>query len=194
MKHLAYNLIFGRDSRLSGAMAFGIVMLIALGCTCGKDFDLSNTGTQSNSSRTNTSGDSPFPSTSSDSDIPSKSELQTLLKTTAADFTQAIETEDFSEFYSNASSDFQSTFTEEQVKDGFKSYIDKKQAILPSLKKIQTTDAQFSPEPHIRTEKGLKILVLEGNFPTKPLNIKFDAEYVQRSGSWKLLVWKLVIG
>jgi hypothetical protein len=187
MKSTIKNLIFGRDARVSGAIALSIVLLIALGCTCGKNFDFNTS--QSNSSK----GDSPFPSKSS-GDIPSKSEIQSMLKETADDFTSAIETEDFSTFYSKASKDFQGTFTEEQVKDGFKSYMEKKKLLLPSLQKMQTTDATFTTEPYLRSEQGLNILVLDGNFPTKPHNIKFDAEYIFRDGEWKLLVWKLLIG
>lgn len=188
MKRTLKNLIFGRDVRVSGAIALSIVLLVALGCTCGKNLDFNTS--ESNSSKS----DGPFSSKSSDGSIPPKSELQSMLKETADDFTNAIQTEDFSTFYSKASKDFQSTFTEEQVKDGFKSYIEKKKMILPSLQKIQTTDAEFTTEPYLRTEQGQSILVLDGNFPTKPHNIKFDAEYILRDGEWKLLVWKLLVG
>jgi hypothetical protein len=188
MKRTINNLIFGGDVKVSGAIALSIILLVALGCTCGKSFDFNSS--QSNSSK----GDSPFPSKSGDGDMPSKSEIQSMLKETAADFASAVESEDFSTFYSKASKDFQSTFTEDQVKDGFKSYIEKKKLILPSLQKMQTTDADFTTDPYLRTEQGQSILVLNGNYPTKPHNIKFDAEYILRDGEWKLLVWKLTIG
>jgi hypothetical protein len=63
--------------------------------------------------------------------------------------------------------------------------------ILPSLNKVPGATAEFSPTPRIRQEQGLDILVLSGKFPTKPLNVKFDYEYVKRGGEWKLL--KLVV-
>ena len=188
MKKTINDLIFGGSVRVSGAIALSIVLLVALGCTCGKSFDFNTS--ESNSSKS----DSPFPSKSSSGDIPSKPEIQSMLKETAADFANAIDTEDFSTFYNKASKDFQGTFTVDQVKDGFKSYIDKKKLILPSIQKMQTTDAELSPDPYLRTEQGQSILVLNGNFPTKPHNIKFDAEYIFRDGAWKLLVWKLTVG
>jgi len=195
MKNPLLRILNGKDTKLSGLIALGFVAAVALGCTCGKNFDLGNLGKESNSSRTssNSSNDTTT-SSSDDGDIPPQSELQSMLKETAADFATAINTEDFHQFYTNASTDFQTTYTEEQAKNAFKIYIDKKKTVLPSLNKIQTTDAQFTVPPRIRTENGLSILVLEGKFPTKPLEVKFDAEYVQRGGEWKLLVWKLNLG
>jgi len=49
MKNVISKLVFGRGNALSGLIAFGVVALIALGCTCG---DLSNVGKDnSNSAR-----------------------------------------------------------------------------------------------------------------------------------------------
>ncbi|MCC6329864.1 MAG: hypothetical protein IT174_15225 [Acidobacteria bacterium] len=191
MKKLATSLFFGKDARLSGLIAFAIVGAIALGCTCSKEF-----GTTSNSSTSNssTTGNSTTTTTETDTDsngIPSDPTLQALVKETTADFAQALDTNDFSEIYENASSDFKSTYTEDQMADVFKEFVQKKKLILPSLNKVPAASADFSPAPSIRQEKGLDILVLEGKFPTKPLNVKFEYEYVRRDGEWKLL--KLVV-
>ena len=123
--------------------------------------------------------------------MPSESALQAMVKETTSDFADAIENDDFSEIYAKSSQDFQSTYTQDQMRNVFKTFIDKRAQVLPSLRKAATTNAVFSPPPSIRTEKGLSILVLEGSFPSKPFAVKFEYEYVYRDGEWKML--KLVV-
>jgi hypothetical protein len=77
------------------------------------------------------------------------------------------------------------------MKDTFKPFIQKKKQVLPILAKAVGIDPEYSPDPSIRTESGLSILVTEGKFATKPIPLTFEYEYVKRGGQWKLL--KLVI-
>ena len=114
-----------------------------------------------------------------------------MIKETTADFARAIDSNDFHDIYQKSSSDFQKTYTEDQMKSAFKVFVDKKKLILPSINKVPDSRAEFSPAPSIRTENGLDILVLTGKFPTKPFPVKFEYEYVKRGGQWKLL--KLVV-
>ena len=193
MKNLLTQLIFGKNTAVSGVLALGLIALVALGCTCGKNLDLGNIGKNDNTASTSSntaSTDTPF-SDSDDGKVPAASQLQSMVKETTADFADAIESGDFTEIYDKASSDFQSTYTKDQMQNVFKTFIDKKRLVLPSLNKAATTDATFSPSPSIRTEQGLSILVLTGNFPTKPIPVKFEYEYVLRGGEWKML--KLVV-
>src|SRR6478672_453588 len=57
MKNRIYNLLFGRDSLVSGLFAIAVVGLIALGCTCGKNFDLANIAKNANVASTSDSND-----------------------------------------------------------------------------------------------------------------------------------------
>lgn len=190
MKKLATALLFGKDARFSGLIALAIVGAIALGCSCNKQLGSLE---PSNSSNTySTSNSTSNTSTTTDADgIPSDSTLQSMVKETTADFAKAIDTNDFSDIYAKSSSDFQSTYTEDQMSDVFKDFVAKKKFILPSLNKVPSSTADFSPAPRIRNEQNLDILVVEGKFPTKPINVKFEYEYVKRGGQWKLL--KLVV-
>lgn len=77
------------------------------------------------------------------------------------------------------------------MRTAFKSYIGKKSLVVPILRKVKDADADFTSAPSLRSEKGLKILVATGKFPTKPYAVRFDFEYVMRGGEWKLL--KLVV-
>ena len=157
MKNLINTLLFGRD-KFSFLIALGIVCAIALGCSCGKDFDLSNIGKESNTTRTSSNSDSPF--STGDDEIPAPSELESLVKDTTEDFAKAIDSNDFSTMRENASSDFQSQFSEQQMQDAFKQYVQNKKIVLPVLNNALTQTPTFSPAPSIRKEKGLSILVL----------------------------------
>ncbi len=123
--------------------------------------------------------------------VPSDAELQALIKETTSDFANAVETEDFSRLHSKASSDFQATYTAAQAKNAFSTFIEKKQAVLPSLKNAASSNASFSKVPSIRQEKGVNVLVVDGDFDSKPYPVKFAYEYVWRDGGWKML--KLVV-
>ena len=66
MKNLISNLVFGRGNKLSGLIAFAVVAMIALGCTCGKSLDLGNLATgNSTSNDSRTSSNNPFGNSSS---------------------------------------------------------------------------------------------------------------------------------
>jgi len=198
MKNLLNEILYGKSNKLSGAIALSVVALIAFGCNCNKSFDLLNSQTNTNSSRTasNSSNSASEPTrATSDGDLPSDSEIQALVKETTADFANAIETNDFSELYSKSSSDFQSQYTEAELKTAFKTFVDKKDVIAPILNKAPGTEPGFSPAPSIRTEKGLlKILVANGSFPTRPFPVKFEYEYIWRNSDWKLLKIVVKIG
>jgi hypothetical protein len=136
--------------------------------------------TSSNKSSEKTSGDAA-----------SESEADTLVKDTMADFTAAVETEDFTDFYNNASRDFKASYTPESVKNSFAVFIVQKDKVMPSLQSVDTTTANFSSPPSVRTEKGYKVLTANGEFPTNPNSVKFETEYVQEKGAWKLLKFKV---
>ena len=186
MKRLFNELVFGKNGQVSGLIALAVVLSIALGCNCGKTFDLSNLSKESN-----TTSPSNSKTETSDDSVPSDSVVEGLVKDTLSQFSDAVESGDFSELHANASTDFQSTYTVDEMKTAFKSYTSKKSLVVPIMGKASSMDADFTRPPSIRTEKGLKILMAAGEFKTKPFKVRFDFEYVMRGGEWKLL--KLVI-
>jgi len=185
MKNLISKLFLGKGNMLSGLIALAIVASIALGCNCGKGLDLGNLAKNANSASTGSSD------SDTDDSMPPKDLLDALVAETTADFNYAITLNDFSKMYAKASSDFQSTYTEAEFKEKFKDFVDKKRVITPILAKTVTMDPQYSPDPYIRTEKGLDVLVVNGKYATKPVPMTFEYEYVKRNDQWKLL--KLVV-
>lgn len=124
-------------------------------------------------------------------DAPSNSEVEALVKTSFGDFSDAIDEEDFSDFYEKSSGDFQASYTKDQIKSTFFVFIDKKDQTLPSLRDVQTKSASFSSGPSVSTEKGIKVLVADGEFPSKPNATKFETKYEWEKGEWKILKFKV---
>ena len=186
MKNLIHEIVFGRNGKVSGVIALSVILSIALGCNCNEK--LSEIANSANTSRTS-SNDSDD-SAKSDA-VPSNLVVEGLVKDTMVDFADAVDSGSFADLYGKASTDFQDTYTIDEMTKAFKSYTDKKKIVMPVLDKISGMDADFDSPPGIRTEQNLKILMAKGKFKTKPYNVRFDYEYVQRGGEWKLL--KLVI-
>lgn len=189
MKNFIWNVFFGRGNRSSGLLSIGAISLIVLGCTCGKSFDLGNLASNSSSDRP--ASNSTSPAATDDDSLPAESVIQSLARETTTEFAQAIKTGDFGEIYENSSSDFQMSYTEQQMKDAFKVFTDQRGRVVPILERAIAMTADFSPAPYIRTEKGLSILVVNGKYATKPLPVNIEYEYVYRGGEWKML--KLIV-
>jgi len=194
MKLNIRKLLFGRNPRVSGAMALTVVLLIALGCTCNKGLDLGNSSSSSNSNSGSSSNSIFGDSTTGDdsSDMPGDVLVKALVKSTTAEFAAAIENEDFSTIYNDASDDFKHTYTEDQMKDSFKDFIAKKKLVVPVLVKAMSMDPDFTSKPSLRTEAGTDILVVNGKYATKPVPMTIDYEYIKRGGEWKLLILKVL--
>src|SRR5439155_23658194 len=120
---------------------------------------------------------------SGDDKVTADDELQSLVKGSTAELADAIDTGHFSKLYENSSKDFQSTYTLAQTKDAYKTYIDNKDQVLPSLRGAASGAATFSPPASIRSEKGLNILVASGAFVLKPHPVHLDYEEVSSDGA-----------
>lgn len=189
MKHLISNLFFGSGNLLSGSIALSIVLLVALGCTCGKNLDLSNISSNSNSSSTTSTDDETTPAKptytkadASKGEMPSAAELQDMVKATLLDFDEAVKSEDFADFYSHICQPWQKQTSPDKLKTSFQPFIDKH----ISISNIKSLDAEFSPEPEIGREVGYKTLKLEGKYDTSPNLTKFEINYIPEGKDWKL--------
>jgi hypothetical protein len=194
MRNLILNLLTGRGNKTSGFIAFTIVALIALGCTCGKNFDIGNLGKDtSNTSRTssNTFDDDDKPSKTSPSyskadaskgEMPGDTELQDMVKTTLLDFDSAVAKADFTDFYSHICKPWQKQTSPENMKTSFHGFIDKGIRI----NNIDSLDADFSSTPEVGREVGFKTLKLEGKYDTSPNKTKFELNYIPEGKEWKL--------
>lgn len=190
MKKIAAKFFVGKDDRYSGLIAFAIVGLIALGCTCGDKFDLANLGKNDNTSRTesNSSIDSTSskPTTKADAStgqVPADDQLQEIARETIMDFNDAIQSRDFTDFHRTISKPFQKQVSPERFKETFKAFIDLK----INFREISTLDADFTSTPAVESSLGNKILKLKGNYPTTPRRTNFELKYVPEGQDWKLI-------
>ncbi|MBX3245155.1 MAG: hypothetical protein KF685_11950 [Acidobacteria bacterium] len=198
MKKLLESVLIGSSGKASGLISLGIIMLIVLGCNC-KNLDFGKTGgderddRSSNTYRTSNDSDADDESDrdSSDGTLPTSSSIDSMIQETMEDFTEAIDTGDFSEIYEKSSPDFQASYTEEEMKKAFNVFTTQKNRVVPILKRTRGMKLETTSEPSVRSEKGLSILVVNGKYSTKPLPVRIENEYVFRSGEWKLL--KLIV-
>jgi hypothetical protein len=189
MKHLAAVLLFGKDTRVSGMIALGIVAAIALGCTCLKD--LGNTGKNDNSTTasntTSTSNTTSPPKVekadASTGKVPTDDQLQELARTTILDFNTALQSEDFTDFHRTISKPFQKEASPAKFKEVFQAFIDAG----IDFKEIRSLTANFTSPASIDKSLGPKTLKLKGNYATTPRRTNFDLKYVPEGDDWKLI-------
>lgn len=176
---LIKTVLFGRNNLLSGSIALAIVLMIALGCTCGKDFNLGNASSDSNSSSNSVFGDD---DTGDVDDVL----IKTTIKATTARFANAISTEDFSSLYAETATEFRSRYSEEDLKNEFKDFIRQKRQLLPILAKTVSMDPEYTDGPTTRSEGTETVLSVSGKYATSPLPVTFKYEYVKRQSKWWL--------
>lgn len=195
MKNFVNKMLFGEDNKFSGAIALFVVALVALGCTCNKSFDLSN-------SQSNTDSNQPAPKstdksadysttprkTSADkadaskAEMPSDDELQKKVKETLLEFNDAVQNDDFASFHETICEPWKKQVTAETLRDSFKAFVEKD----VDISTIGSLDAKFSPEPEIGREVGYKTLKITGQYPTRPNQTKFEINYIPEGKEWKL--------
>ena len=185
MRHFAFRLFFGRQNLLSGVASLSIVLLMVLGCTCGKNFDFGNSSSKSSNSSTS-STEYVFGGDEDNNDVDDNLAKATV-KATTAEFANAISTEDFSSLYNECSTEFRSQYSEEQLKSEFDAFIRQKKNVLPILTKAVSMEPEYSGEPSTRSESNETVLTAAGKYATKPLPVTFHYEYVKREGKWWIL-------
>jgi hypothetical protein len=178
---------------VNGAFALFIVALIALGCTCNKEWNLSNSGSESdNRTISNTSNTdekkedtTKAPSKKADAskgEMPADDELQYMARTTLLDFNDAIQKGDFSGFHSRLSKQWQKQISAEKFKEEFQAFIDKG----VDISDISSEKADFSPAPNIEKMGSMKMLVMKGSYDISPAPTTFELKYVPDGKEWKL--------
>lgn len=194
MKKFALDLFFGRNNRVSGFIAFTILGLIVLGCTCNKDFKFGTNSGGNSGTVANTSG-SPTPNPTStpkkdveDADastgkVPSDEQLQELVKDTVLDFNDAIQSKDFTSFHSNISKPFQKQASPDRFKEVFAEFMDNN----INFREVNDLEADFSDTPKVGKESGYTVLTLNGTYATSPRRTKFELKYIPEGKEWKLI-------
>lgn len=201
MNKLIGKIINGKDNRLNGLIALGVVLSIALGCNCGKTFDLDNTSTTSN-----TTSDNPFSNGSTASNtsttragetkpnaskgaMPTDGEIQYLVRETMLGFNDALQQEDFTAFYSTISKQWQKQTSAASMKSSFQSFIDG-QANFGEIRDMAAT----IEDKKTRKQSGYNVFDVKGKYSTSPIATTFDLSYVAEGNEWKLFKIQVYTG
>ena len=189
MKKLVDEILFGKNSMVSGMLAVAIISAIGLGCFCNKDklSGLTNSGSPTTSP---TLADSPSPSPTksytkadaSKSEVPSNDEMQDIVKKTLLDFNDGLQKENFNDFYSTISERWQKETSPEKLKEGFQKFIDGNADLGP----IRSLNANFTKGPEANKSLGTKTLEVNGEYATSPSPTKFELKYIAEKKEWKL--------
>lgn len=188
MKKMMKEIIFGKNSLLSGILAISIISAIGLGCFCNKDkFDLAKNDAKDSptpvSSPSPTATKSYTKADASKNEVPSEDEMQEIVKKTLLDFNDALQKEDFTDFHGTISKVWQKQITPEKMKTNFQSFIDGD----ADLSSIRSMNAKFTTPTEITKSTGVKTLEAKGEYATSPNNSTFELKYIAEKKEWKLI-------
>lgn len=115
-------------------------------------------------------------------EIPEADELQEIVQTTLVQFNDAIQDDDFTDFFQTISKLWQRQSSPAKLKESFQLFIDRK----ADFGEVRTMEAKFTSKPRVDDSKGFKELILEGNYATSPNPTKFEFKYTPEGKNWKL--------
>jgi len=115
-------------------------------------------------------------------EIPEGDELQEMVQKTLVEFNDAIQADDFTDFFQTISKLWQRQSSPAKLKDTFQLFIDRK----IDIGAVRTMEADFTSNPRVDDNKGFKELILEGRYDTSPNPTKFELKYTPEGKNWKL--------
>ena len=112
--------------------------------------------------------------------VPGERVLEALVKATLLSFNDANVTGNYTVFHAKLSKPFRQQFTPERLQETFKDFASKDIDfdIIAAYKPV------YEPEP--RVDDAGKLLV-KGWFPTEPVRVVYDLEFIPSDGEWKLI-------
>jgi hypothetical protein len=112
--------------------------------------------------------------------VPGERVLEALVKATLLSFNDANVTGNDTVFHAKLSKPFRQQFTPERLQSTFKDFAAKDIDfdIIAAYKPV------YEPEP--RVDDAGKLLV-KGWFPTEPVRVVYDLEFIPSDGEWKLI-------
>ncbi len=110
--------------------------------------------------------------------VPSLAELQALILKTLLDFNGAVQSKDFKALHASMASPFQRAFSVEKTQATFQVFIDN-QIDISAVKSLEPT---FEIDPEV---DGDGILTAHGFYPTTPVKVRFELEFMPEGGAWR---------
>jgi hypothetical protein len=112
--------------------------------------------------------------------VPSERAMEALVKTSLLSFNDANVTGNYSVFHAKLSGPFRQQFSTERLKETFKDFSEKH----IDFDVIAAYQAVYSPAPSIDSDGKL---LVKGYFPTEPVRVNFELDFIPSDGDWKLI-------
>ena len=119
--------------------------------------------------------------------VPSERALEALIKTTLLSFNDANVTGNYTVFHAKLSKPFREQFPPERLERTFREF-NKKHLDFDIIAAMKP-----SYDPPARIDEDGKLLV-KGSFPTEPLWVYFDLDFIPSDGEWKLIRINVRVG
>ena len=110
--------------------------------------------------------------------VPSERALEALVKTTLLTFNDANVTGNYEVFHAKLSKPFREQFPVERLARTFRDFNKRHLDIIAAMKPA------YDPPPRVDDEGKL---LVKGSFPTEPLRVYFDLDFIPSDGEWKLI-------
>lgn len=112
--------------------------------------------------------------------VPGERGLEALVKSTLLSWNDANLTRNYTVFHAKLSKPFREQFPPERLARTFKQFADKE----IDIDVIAAMKPTYEPAPVVDEEGKL---VVKGYFPTEPLRVAFELDYIPAEGEWKLI-------
>jgi hypothetical protein len=119
--------------------------------------------------------------------VPSERALEALVKTTLLTFNDANVTGNYEVFHAKLSKPFREQFSVERLARRFQEF-NKKHVDFDIVAALKPS---YDPAPKV--DDNGKLLV-KGYFPTEPLQVYFNLEFIPSDGEWKLIAINVKVG
>jgi hypothetical protein len=119
--------------------------------------------------------------------VPSERALETLVKTSLLSFNDANVTGNYTVLHAKLSKPFREQFPPARLKETFKEFSDKR----IDIDVVATYGPAYTATPAIDAEGKL---VVKGFFPTEPVRVNFELDFIPSDGDWKLIRIHVKVG
>ena len=119
--------------------------------------------------------------------VPSERALEALVKTTLLTFNDANVTGNYEVFHAKLSKPFREQFPVERLARRFQEF-NKKHVDFDIVAALKPS---YDPAPKVDDDGKL---LVKGYFPTEPLQVHFDLEFIPSDGEWKLIGINVKVG
>jgi hypothetical protein len=119
--------------------------------------------------------------------VPSERALEALVKTTLLTFNDANVTGNYEVFHAKLSKPFREQFPIERLARRFQEF-NKKHVDFDIVAALRPS---YDPAPKVDDDGKL---LVKGYFPTEPLQVHFNLEFIPSDGEWKLISINVKVG